>query len=198
MKVYVDFDRTLFDCERFLEDLYTLINQYHIDKTLFKECQSQCKIKGFNPYNILDIAKDKCQFDEKLYQEIDTLIDNTNKYLFSDTITFLKYLKSLNYEIIILTKGNIDYQTKKIVNAKIDNYYDDLIVTMKHKGYLKLDYLNSIFIDDNPIEIRSIIKNKPKKVIYLKRDNAKYNDIPIKSDVKIVKSLTEIIENKEL
>ncbi len=28
--IYVDFDRTLFDCDRFLSDLYILINKYNI------------------------------------------------------------------------------------------------------------------------------------------------------------------------
>ena len=46
MKIYVDFDRTLFDCDKFLEDLYALINKYNISKELFKECQNQCKKKG--------------------------------------------------------------------------------------------------------------------------------------------------------
>ncbi len=198
MKVYVDFDRTLFDCENFLEDLYALINKYNIDKSLFKECQNQCIDEGFNPYNILNVVKEKYQFDEKLYQEIDNLIKKTNHYLFSDSITFLEYLKSKNYEIIILTKGNNEYQKAKIINAKIDNYYNDLIVTMKHKGNLVLDYANSTFIDDNPKEIKSILKRKPKKIIYLKRENAKYNDILIKDNILVVNSLKEIIDKKEL
>ena len=198
MKVYVDFDRTLFDCERFLEDLYALINQYGIDKSLFKECQNQCIKKGFNPYTILNLVKEKKKFDEELYLKIDELIKKTSEYLFSDAILFLEYLKENNYETILLTKGNTDYQKAKVLNAKIDNYYDELIVTMKHKGNLDLDYENSVFVDDNPVEVTSILKRKVKDVIYLKRNNAKYNDIPIKKEVKIVNSLKEIIDNKEL
>ena len=198
MKVYVDFDRTLFDCERFLEDLYALINQYGIDTALFKECQNQCIKEGFNPYTILDLVKEKKSFDEELYTKINDLIKKTNEYLFSDAILFLEYLKSNNYEIVLLTRGNNNYQKEKVLNAKIDNYYNDLIVTMKHKGDLELDYNNSIFIDDNPKEINSILDRIAKKVIYVKRDNAKYNDISINKDIKIVKSLQEIIDNKEL
>ncbi len=32
MKVYVDFDRTLFDCDKFLEDFHTIISKYNIPK----------------------------------------------------------------------------------------------------------------------------------------------------------------------
>ena len=37
MKIYVDFDRTLFDCDSFLGDLYALVNKYNVTKEMFKE-----------------------------------------------------------------------------------------------------------------------------------------------------------------
>ena len=196
MKIYVDFDRTLFDCDKFLEDLYTIINKYNISKELFRECQNQCKRKGFNPYNILSILKEKQNFNDNLFHDIDRLIGNTGNYLYSDTVPFLEYLKRNNYEIIIITKGNSDYQREKIFNAHLDSYYNKLIVTMKHKGYLKLDYENGIFIDDNPIEIQSIMKKNPKMIIRMQRVNSKYSNIPLDIDIKVVNSLNEIINNK--
>ena len=198
MKIYVDFDRTLFDCDSFLGDLYALVNKYNVTKEMFKESQSQCKKKGFNPYLILDLVKEKYSFDDKLYQEIDKLMNKTSKYLYPDSISFLEYLKSLNYEVIILTKGNLDYQKMKIINAKIDNYYDDLMVTMKHKGDLNLDYGKSVFIDDNPTEILSILKKKPKGVIRIQRDSSLYSSISIDRDILSVKSLEDIKKNKLL
>ena len=198
MKIYVDFDRTLLDCDRFLDDLYTIINQFNVSKELFKECQNQCKKKGFNPVTILNLVKEKEEFNDELYIKIDNLIRNTSDYLYCDTIVFLEYLKSLNLEVIILTRGNSDYQREKIFNAKIDSYYNKLIVTMKHKGNLNIDYENSIFIDDNPREIGSILKRNPKMVIRIQRDNSKYSNIPLEIDIKCVKSLNEIVENKIL
>ncbi len=196
MKIYVDFDRTLFDCDKFLEDMYTLINKYNIDRLLFKECQNQCRRKGFNPHTILNLVKEKYDFNDELFHEINMLIGNTSAYLFPDSIPFLEYLKSINYEIIILTKGNSDYQREKIFNAHLDRYYNKLIVTMKHKGKLNLDYENSVFIDDNPIEIQSIMDKKPKMMIRMQRDNSKYSDISLNMDILTIKSLNEIVENK--
>ena len=120
MKIYVDFDRTLFDCDRFLEDFYTLIAKYNISKSAFKECQNSYRRKGFNPYIILNDLEKKISFDKTIYQDIDDLIHNTSDYLYKDTIPFLEYLKDLNFEIIILTRGNSDYQREKIFNAHID------------------------------------------------------------------------------
>lgn len=198
MKIYVDFDRTLFDCDKFLEDLYSLINQYNIPKSLFKDCQNQCKKRGFNPHIILSLVKEKYDFDDNLIYEIDNLIRKTSEYLYEDAISFLEYLKSLNYEIIILTKGNSDYQREKIFNAHLDNYYNKLMVTMRHKGTLNIDYEESIFIDDNPIEIQSILNKKPKMIIRMGRINSKYSDIDINIDIPEAKSLKEIIDNEIL
>ncbi len=196
MKVYVDFDRTLFDCDKFLEDLYALINKYNISKTIFKECQNQCRKTGFNPHIILNLVKEKYEFDEELFHEIDNLIRNTSNYLYQDTIPFLEYLKDNKNEIIILTKGNSDYQREKIFNAHLDLYYNKLMVTMKHKGKLHLDYDNGVFIDDNPIEIQSLLDRKPKMIIRIQRENSKYSSIPLDIDIKTVKSLQEIMDNK--
>ncbi len=198
MKVYVDFDRTLFDCDKFLEDLYALINKYNISKTIFKECQNQCRKTGFNPHIILNLVKEKYEFDEELFHEIDNLIRNTSNYLYQDTIPFLEYLKDNKNEIIILTKGNSDYQREKIFNSHLDSYYNKLIVTMKHKGKLNIDYENSIFIDDNPLEIESIIEKKPKMIIRMQRNNSKYSNIPLDIDINTVVSLDEIIQKKLL
>ena len=198
MKIYVDFDRTLFDCDRFLEDFYFLINQYNIPKSIFKECQNQCKRKGFNPHIILNLVKEKYDFNDNLFYEVDNLIRNTRDYLYGDAISFLEYLKSKKFEIIILTKGNSNYQREKIFNAHLDSYYNKLMVTMKHKGRLDIDYTNSIFIDDNPIEIQSIMDKKPKMIVRINRTNSKYSDISLDIKIREVKSLKEIIKNKIL
>lgn len=198
MKVYVDFDRTLFDCDRFLEDFYAIITKYNIPKELFKECQNQSKRHGFNPYTILNDVEKKINFDKSVYLDIDELIHNTSNYLYSDTISFLEYLNSHNYMVIILTKGNRDFQREKIINAHIDKYYSKLIVTMRHKGLLFLNYLQSVFIDDNPREIESLLIRNPKVIIRIKRNMSKYSEIELKKEVKTVNNLHEIIDNKIL
>ena len=196
MKVYVDFDRTLFDCDKFLEDFYKIIDKYNIDKTLFKECQNQSRRKGFNPYLILANLEKKYDFNRLIYLDIDRLITKTSDYLYPDAIPFLEYLKSKKYQVIILTKGNSDYQREKIFNAHLDKYFDKLIVTMRHKGLLFLNYFSSIFIDDNPREIESLWLRKPKRIIRIARSNSKYSDVEFKHNVLTIHSLQEAIDKK--
>ena len=126
------------------------------------------------------------------------MIHNANNYLYSDAISFLEYLKKHNYNITILTKGNSDFQREKIFNAKLDKYYDKLIVTMRHKGLLLLNYSHSIFIDDNPREIKSLLTRRPKKIICIRHINSKYHDIEVSDKVDCYSSLTEIINSKVL
>ena len=196
MKVYVDFDRTLFDCDKFLEDFHTIISKYNIPKDLFKECQNQSRRHGFNPYTILNNLEEKTSFDKNIYTDIKELMHNTSNYLYQDAIPFLEYLNKNNYQVIILTKGNKEYQKEKITNANIDKYYSKLIVTMRHKGLLFLNYLQGIFIDDNPREIKSLYIRKPKKIIRIVRPNSKYSEIKLEYNILKVNSLQEIIDNK--
>jgi predicted enzyme involved in methoxymalonyl-ACP biosynthesis len=69
---------------------------------------------------------------------------------------------------------------------------------MKHKGKLNIDYENSIFIDDNPLEIESIIEKKPKMIIRMQRNNSKYSNISLDIDINTVVSLDEIIQKRLL
>ena len=72
----------------------------------------------------------------------------------------------------------------------IKKYFKEKIITEKEKGDLEIDYQKGIFIDDNPREIESIMKNSPYLVIRMKR--GKYKDIEIDLDIENVSSLSEI------
>ena len=187
MNIYIDFDRTLFDTDKFLIDLYNIIVNSKIDLYEFKKTKLKEKKKGFNPYNVLE----KMQVNSDIYQKIDELISNCDNYLYSDSEEFLKKLKEKNYNIILLTKGNSDFQIRKVKSTRVYSYFDDVIVTLKKKGNLNLDYQNSIFIDDNPSEIESILKRNPKRMIRIMRENAKYNEVKIKDNVLEIHNLLE-------
>ena len=190
MKIYIDFDRTLFDCDRFIEDFHSLLEEYNIKIDDFIKYQNQFKRVDFNPYNTLDLMSKEKDINLGIYAKIDKLIKKSSNYLFPDAIPFLEYLKKKGYTVIILTSGNYDYQMNKINNSNISTYYDDIIVTSKHKGELDFDYSNSIFIDDRKEEIDSIINKNPKEVIWIQRKG-----INNKLDIKTITSLNELINN---
>lgn len=196
MYVYLDFDRTLFDSGAFLKDLENVLTSFHLSCDLFYEYSKKNSEKGFNPYRILKLMAKDLDVNKEIYSKIDALLSSDKKYLYEDTIPFLEYLQNKNYHVILLTKGNKDYQLMKIKNTNILKYFDDLVITLKHKGELNLPYEESVFIDDNPKEIESILTQNPQMIMRIKRENAIYNNVDVKGDVQIVTSLKEISEKK--
>ena len=170
MKIYFDFDRTLFDTEAFLKELYRILKEYNIPIDLFDKIKNEEKEKGFNSFKILEKIKRSYSFSTGLYHDLENFIECDSMYLFNDSVDLLKYLKSKHFELILLTKGDYNFQKVKIDNTNIDEYFDDIIITNKHKGELAIDY-NAIFIDDSIEEIDSILKNNPKMVIHIDRYN---------------------------
>lgn len=189
MKIYVDFDKTLFDRDKFLEDFYCLIEKCGISRDKFNEYQNQ--FKNFNPRGVLDLIDKEEGIDKHVYSKVEKLIGSSSKYLFSDTIPFLKYLKNKKYPVIILTKGDYNFQMSKIVNSHINEYYDEIMITDKHKGELDIDYANGIFIDDRIAEIKSIMANNPMRIISIQRNGIINSEV----DVETVNSLNELINN---
>lgn len=192
MNVYIDFDRTLFDTDMFLKDLHNLLKNNNVDMEVFNKYQDELKENGFNPFDILKKMENASPFNNDVYKQLDELIENSNTYVYSDVDGFLEMLKEKKYHIILLTKGNEDYQLAKIKNTDVIKYFDDIIITLKNKGKLDINYQNDIFIDDNPYEIESILKRNPKRMIRIKRANAKYNDINVEGKIEEVENLNEI------
>ncbi len=58
--------------------------------------------------------------------------------------------------------------------SNISSFFKDIIITEKDKSKLGIDYENSIFIDNNPIEIERFHNSKAKRIIRIIRDNDKY------------------------
>ncbi len=159
MKVYVDFDNTLFDTHSFVLKLEEVTKK---------------KISALDLANISSIAKEN-KIDLK-------------KFLYQDTLNFLEKYKDL--DLILLTKGDYEYQLFKVEETGIIKYFKEKIITEKSKGELNIDYKNGIFIDDNPKEIESIISQNPYRIIRMKR--GKYKDIAIDCLTEEVSNLNEI------
>ena len=170
MKIYIDFDRTLFNTSKFLEDFYKILNDYKIPMDLFEKIRIENKNDGFNPFVILEKLRKVYKFNNSLYVELEHLLESDSMYIFDDVEKFLKYLKTLPCKIYILTRGNDEFQKVKIDNSGIDEYFDNIIITNEHKGNLEIDY-DGIFIDDNLEEIESLLTRNPKKVIHINRYN---------------------------
>ena len=87
MKIYLDLDRTLFNTDLFLEDLYHLLKD-DIDLNEFQKIQHDEKEDGFNPYKILK----RMHAPLETLKKIDNFMKEVAKYVYRDVFPFIKDL----------------------------------------------------------------------------------------------------------
>lgn len=188
-KIYLDFDRTLFDTDAFIKDMNKVLEK-DIDLLLFEEYKRRDEKKGFNPYRIIKMMN--IDNKDEIYQNLDNLMNNVSKYLYPDTIPFLEKMQK-EYDLYIFTYGDKDFQKRKVINTHIDKYINSFIdILDKKSNSLEINYQESIFIDDNPFVIDDILLKKPYMAIRMRRNKAKYSLINMKNKVMEVKSFEEI------
>ncbi len=129
-KVFIDFDDTLFDRNRFIHDYFQLLSEitgaslseidaaYH-DKGVYD--------KGFcGPGKHLSKLAEKFLFDESRASEVlEHFLADTSSYLFPGAKKFLKVLAD-NFKIILLTVGNPEFQEQKVSGSGILKFFDDV------------------------------------------------------------------------
>ena len=172
MKLYIDFDGTLFDNSKLYKQFISIFKKYNISE---KDINKLMKEK-YQKHKCFDIlAKDlidKYNLDISILNEIDNLY--SKDLIYSDVIPFLeKYYQ--NHELILLTIGNISYQQKKINSVDIDKYFKNIIITDKDKSKLNINYPEGLFIDNNPNELTKFYNSKARHLIRIKRETDKYS-----------------------
>ena len=121
-------------------------------------------------------------------------IENCSDYLFNDSVSFLKKLKSNGHKLYMLSYGGNDlqYQISKIYSCNIVNYFDGIFITKDLKFNIKIDYSNGIFIDDNPRDLIGLYSKNAKKVIRLRRKNQKYSSEDLNINIEEYENFDEI------
>ncbi len=188
MDIYVDFDRTLYNTDQLYSDMFKTINNYGITSDMFENGKQEFFQKPIL-FNFIELTRyicNKYNMSPAVISELLTILENGEKYLYSDSNEFLLKMKHKNYNTSILTYGDINFQMLKLTPLSTCNIIDNIIITSNYKFLLDLDYNNSIFIDDNPRDLMGLSQQGAKKVIRVKRKNSKYynskllnNEIPI-------------------
>ena len=176
MNIYLDFDYTLFDTYEFRLRLYDILEQVGLDKN-YLILTPEMKISNQKLLNVRNLFKEISELKkiplEKFLTPLEKLYDECEKFVYDDTIEFLKYLKSKNYKLHILTWGEKEFQEEKIKASKLDNYFDEIIYAERLKYELEIDYENGIFIDDSIRDLEGLYNKNAKQVFRIKRKNGK-------------------------
>ena len=187
MKIYLDFDGTLFNTDKFYQDYLNLFQEYGLDEDLINNIKLKLfKTTKFNLDILTNYLVKEYNLDNNILLKVNNLYNSS--YVFKDVIPFLE--KNKNLEINLLTYGDYNYQLKKIEGSNLKKYFKNIIITDKDKSKLNLDYQNNLFIDNNPIEIKKFLE-VTKNVIRIRRKEDKYSKL--ESNSREYKSLLEIV-----
>ena len=105
MKIYIDFDGTLFNTDRFYQDYLVILNKHNISSFEIEKMKKELFTnRRFNLDILTDYIIGKYNI-KNLKQEVESLYNNS--YVFEDVIPFLEKYK--NYNLILLILGDIDY-----------------------------------------------------------------------------------------
>ena len=169
MKIYIDFDGTLFNTDKFYQDYLDILNKYNISSLEIDEMKKELFTnRRFNLDILTDYIISKYNI-KNLKQEVEFLYNNS--YVFEDVIPFLEKYK--NYNLILLTLGDIDYQNRKIESSNLSKYFQDIIITDVDKSQLDINYKDNLFIDNNPKELIKF-QNRGGKILRIRRIDDKY------------------------
>ena len=190
IKIYIDFDGTLFDTTKLYKQFLNVFHKYNIEKEYIEKYLNEAyeKDKNFDTLS-KKIIKDN-NLDSKILDELNKIY--SEDLVFKDTIPFLeKYSKK--YNLILLTLGTKNYQQKKINASNISKYFKEIIITNTDKSKLNIDYSNGIFIDNNPKELEKFYNSKATHLIRIKRNTDKYSKLNIN-----INNIPEFIDFEEL
>lgn len=191
MKIFLDFDDTLFNTRAFIEDMKGVFEECGIPKNLFNRSYQEVKI-GFGEtertYDFdvhLRKLKESVSFDEiYLREKIQAFVADSARYLFPDVVKFISFLKDRGCSLFILSFGTSEFQREKIVGSGLGAFVEKIIITSdeKEKALQKevfSDDKEVWFFDDRMKYVESVKRVFPGiKTVLVKRKEGRYQDEP--------------------
>lgn len=162
--IFLDLDKTLFDTQRFKEGLAKIF--YECGGPDFYGTYQKNRLGNYSFRRHLAVIKDRDKRN-KVRERVETLLSDSYKFLFPDAKDFLNRFK--NDHLVLLTRGDKEFQKKKIFNLGINIFtvFSQVITTETSKADMVKVVLparfkdpgNVFFIDDTAREIADI-KNR--------------------------------------
>ena len=131
IKLFVDFDGTVFDTLGFKKRLFEIFTKAgfshdEIEKTYNAECLDY----KYSPLNNLKRLAKIHDFDiKKAKERLKKLYLEVPKYVFSDVHEFLSQINKKKYELNLLTLGDKEFQKEKFDHSALEKYFNNLYYT---------------------------------------------------------------------
>jgi FMN phosphatase YigB (HAD superfamily) len=172
IKYFIDFDDTLFDRNKFRNDLFSLIENLGFSRKELESSYIAVYRDGYmgiwSQLNYLNENVKK--FDlQGAKIKVDKFLNETNRYLYKDSVAFLKEINRNKYQVELLTVGGLKFQKEKVENSGIVPFFDKCNFTTlkKYKALKNLvrDNEKFILIDDKESETKNVALNYPNAIV---------------------------------
>lgn len=143
-------------------------------------------IKTFDPWKQIKRINGEMGIDaEKLTRLVNEYIADMSAYVFADVPGFVHEIGDGN--ICIVSFGEKEFQTKKIMNSKISEYIKDIVITESSKAEEIENILEKecasknekiFFLDDRIEQIHDVKEKFPDIItIFVKRPEGRYQEM---------------------
>ncbi|MEK9151237.1 MAG: HAD family hydrolase [Patescibacteria group bacterium] len=204
MKIFLDFDDTLFNTRAFAERVQGVFEEYGISRELF--WSSYQDMKGafligwcYSPEVHMQRLQPDHSFDiEQVRKKLGVLVADTRRFLFHEVKESLSFLKAVGHTLYILSLGDYGFQMEKIRGTGIDVFMEKVIVTQGDKAKALRDERvkgeGTWFIDDRVRFIESVKKTFPEvKTILMQRVGRYHQDEPNNFCDYVAQDLAEVV-----
>lgn len=160
-----DFDDTIFDTKKLKIHIFEKLSNFDMDKIIIEKTYKETLLENNGNYilkkHLENLFHDKENFTEITANFLSWFYNlDFKKYILPKIEETLNILNKEHY-LILLTKGDEDFQNIKIKGSGLDKYFKEInIVNGKKEEFLtNIKYSEIIFINDKESE-NEIIKNK--------------------------------------
>jgi len=186
MKIFIDFDDTLFNTKDFSSEYKKVFSTCGVCKDIFQELyydypqKEEGKLLKYDSQKHIERIGEECQMDVgELKSRVDELIKNTRKYIFSDSRNFLDNFRK--NDLVLVSYGKTQFQKNKIMHSGIAKYFGKIILTDDMKSKVIKKFLKPqeafYFMDDRVEQVEDVKIKLPLGItFFVKRPEGRFDD----------------------
>lgn len=203
--VFLDFDDVLFDTRAFVADLRESFLAAGISKEDFEKHYLDYPVRTDNGVRTYDVSEHLDRIESAgvdvtaARSAVDRLMADTQKYLFSDVIEFLRRMN--DRPLFLVSYGNGSFQRRKMKVLKERGFFRDAIVSEKSKAdvleeiarkYGSETVFGGFFVDDRLDNVQEVKRRfSGVRTFLMQRPEGRYRDRPDETCDYVVHELDE-------